>query len=226
MKICDFGLARSLATDRLQQDLILTEEVATRWYRAPEVLLGSHAYGKAADVWSMGCILGEILTGKPMFAGSSTLNQLEKILSFTGKPSRQEIESLCADNAETMIEQVSQTKQRPMSEWFKPGTPQEAVDLVWRMLQINPRKRPTAAEVLRSQYLASFSNPKEEYDSKKIIRPPVSDNTKLGLKEYRQLIYDHIRKHYRERENTQHSMHSSEPPKRQERPNTAQKERP
>ena len=57
MKICDFGLARSLLADRFSPDLVLTEEVATRWYRAPEVLLGSQNYGKAADIWSMGCIL-------------------------------------------------------------------------------------------------------------------------------------------------------------------------
>lgn len=96
MKVCDFGLARSLIADRLVHDIILTEEVATRWYRAPEVLLGSHSYGKSADIWSMGCILAEILIGKPLFPGSSTLSQIEKIILFTGKPSKQEIESLNA----------------------------------------------------------------------------------------------------------------------------------
>jgi len=99
MKICDFGLARSLIADKFNQDIILTEEVATRWYRAPEVLLGSHSYGKPADIWSMGCILAEILIGKPIFPGTSTLNQLERIVAFTGKPSKQEIESLNSETA-------------------------------------------------------------------------------------------------------------------------------
>jgi mitogen-activated protein kinase 15 len=54
----------------------LTEEVATRWYRAPEVLLGSKNYGTSADIWSIGCILAEILIGKSFFPGNSTLNQL------------------------------------------------------------------------------------------------------------------------------------------------------
>ena len=77
LKICDFGLARSLASTKSQEkDVVLTEEVATRWYRAPEVLLGSNFYDKSADVWSAGCILAEILTGKPIFPGNSTLNQL------------------------------------------------------------------------------------------------------------------------------------------------------
>lgn len=76
IKICDFGLARSLVADQADKDVILTEEVATRWYRAPEVLLGSKNYGESADVWSIGCILAEVLLGKPFFPGNSTLNQL------------------------------------------------------------------------------------------------------------------------------------------------------
>ena len=88
-----------------------------------------------------------------------------------------------------MIEQVIQTKQKPLNEWFKTGTPNEAIELVVSMLQFNPKKRPTAAELIKHPYLASFSNPREEYDSKTIIRPPISDNTKLGLKDYRSLIY-------------------------------------
>ena len=64
----------------------MTDYVATRWYRAPEVLLGSTKYNSQADMWSVGCIFGELLNGKPMFPGTSTLNQLNKILEITGKP--------------------------------------------------------------------------------------------------------------------------------------------
>lgn len=56
------------------ENAILTEYVATRWYRAPEILLGSTFYTKAVDMWSVGCILGEMINGKPIFPGSSTLN--------------------------------------------------------------------------------------------------------------------------------------------------------
>jgi serine/threonine protein kinase len=128
-----------------------------------------------------------------------------------------------------MIEQVGVVKSRPFVEWFKEGTPKEAIDLVVRMLQFNPAKRPTASEILKNHYLASFSNPREEYDSKNIVKPPISDNTKLGLKDYRALIYEHIRRCYRD-----HSAHTSlrEPPAhnslhvdshKQERPMTANK---
>ena len=86
MKVADFGLARSLPEAR--QDAgdpefkPLTDYVATRWYRAPEILLGSATYGFAVDMWALGCILGEMLVGKPIFPGTSTMNQLEKIANL------------------------------------------------------------------------------------------------------------------------------------------------
>ena len=92
VKVCDFGLVRSIATKEDSETPILTEYVATRWYRAPEILLGSQTYTKGVDMWSLGCILGEILLGKPIFPGKSTLNQLEIILDFTGKPSQEDID--------------------------------------------------------------------------------------------------------------------------------------
>ena len=72
----------------------MTEYVATRWYRAPEILLGSTKYTKAVDMWSIGCILGELVIGKALFPGTSTLNQIERVLELCGKPSAKDIESL------------------------------------------------------------------------------------------------------------------------------------
>jgi mitogen-activated protein kinase 15 len=74
-KVADFGLARSVAFQEDEGSLpVLTEYVATRWYRAPEILLGSTKYSKAVDMWSVGCILGELIIGKAVFPGTSTLN--------------------------------------------------------------------------------------------------------------------------------------------------------
>lgn len=88
LKLCDFGLARSIAVDgaQVQSNLILTDYVATRWYRGPEILLGSTLYSKAVDVWAAGCIMAELLSGAPLFPGTSTMNQLDKILEVTGRP--------------------------------------------------------------------------------------------------------------------------------------------
>ncbi len=75
IKLCDFGLVRSLLAET-EGSPILTEGVATRWYRAPEVLLGSKCYSTPADIWSFGCILYEIVAQKPLFAGNSTIEQI------------------------------------------------------------------------------------------------------------------------------------------------------
>lgn len=56
---------------------MLTDYVATRWYRAPEILLGSRMYTKGVDMWSVGCILGEMINGKPVFPGTHLLNDVE-----------------------------------------------------------------------------------------------------------------------------------------------------
>lgn len=87
--------------------LVLTEYVATRWYRAPEILLGSCKYSKAVDMWSVGCILGELIIGKAIFPGTSTLNQIERILEIHGKPNGDEIESLDSQIAWNILNQVS-----------------------------------------------------------------------------------------------------------------------
>jgi mitogen-activated protein kinase 15 len=67
-------LARSTAQQ--DEDTVMTDYVATRWYRAPEILFGSEKYTKSVDMWSVGCILAEMFTGKPLFAGTSSLNQI------------------------------------------------------------------------------------------------------------------------------------------------------
>lgn len=72
-------------------DPVLTDYVATRWYRAPELLLGSPAYNSKIDMWGLGCIIAEIYMSKPLFPGSSTLNQLQRILEITGLPTAMDL---------------------------------------------------------------------------------------------------------------------------------------
>lgn len=120
MKLADFGLARSIAPSEEdgsikffnQAPLVLTEYVATRWYRAPEILLGSTTYTKAVDMWSVGCIMGELVTGKAIFPGTSTLNQIERILELLGKPSDQDVEALDSPLAANILASVNVTKRK------------------------------------------------------------------------------------------------------------------
>ena len=109
---------------------VLTDYVATRWYRAPEILLGSQEYGCACDMWSLGCIFGEMLCGKPIFAGTSTLNQVEKIVEAIGKPNDAEVASQKSPFAEKMIDSLNVPPGDPRG-WAAvcPGSSSEQLEL-------------------------------------------------------------------------------------------------
>uniref|UniRef100_A0A8C6K8Z4 Cyclin-dependent kinase-like 2 n=1 Tax=Nothobranchius furzeri TaxID=105023 RepID=A0A8C6K8Z4_NOTFU len=80
VKLCDFGFARTIASP----SEVYTDYVATRWYRAPELLVGDIKYGKPVDVWALGCLLIEVLTGQPLFPGDSDLDQIYHIVKCFG----------------------------------------------------------------------------------------------------------------------------------------------
>jgi mitogen-activated protein kinase 1/3 len=86
LKVCDFGLARSVKTSAPsgKEQGLMTEYVATRWYRAPEIMLSFKMYTKAIDLWAVGCILAELLTGRPLFPGRDYSHQLDLILDVIG----------------------------------------------------------------------------------------------------------------------------------------------
>jgi len=80
LKLCDFGFARTMPTKMGD----MTDYVATRWYRSPELLLGSNNYGKEVDYWAIGCIMGELTDGQPLFPGESEVDQLYLIQKMLG----------------------------------------------------------------------------------------------------------------------------------------------
>jgi len=211
VKLADFGLARSVAQLEEETTPILTDYVATRWYRAPEILLGSTKYTYGVDMWSSGCILGELLGGKPMFQGTSTMNQLDKIMEITGRPIQEDVDAIQSPFAATMLESLSSVHPRSLRELFPNASP-EAEDLLIRLLQFNPSKRITAEEALRHPYVAQFHNPGDEPYCDHVITIPINDNTKYSISEYRDKLYAEIvkrkkelRRRMRERENSRGS---------------------
>lgn len=198
IKVADFGLARSVAFQGDDNDYKLSEYVATRWYRAPEILLGSSKYTKAVDMWSVGCILGELLVGKPIFQGKSSLNQIEKVLELVGKPSAEDIETIESPHAETILNSINLFKKKSFQAFFPEAT-EDAMDLIKKLLTFNPHQRITVEEALKHKYVAQFSCPEDETVMDHIIEIPLNDFTKLSTKEYRDAIYAHIAKKKRER---------------------------
>jgi len=90
LKICDFGLARGVQDPTSSQDN-LTEYVVTRWYRAPEIMVSCQEYDKKIDVWSVGCILAELLGRKPLFPGDNYIHQLDLIFGALGTPTEEDM---------------------------------------------------------------------------------------------------------------------------------------
>ncbi|EDO07401.1 Extracellular signal-regulated kinase 2 domain protein [Babesia bovis T2Bo] len=193
IKLADFGLSRSVAYDETTDEApVLTDYVATRWYRAPEILVGSTKYTKGVDMWAIGCILAELLLNKPIFPGSSTINQLSKVVAFTGMPSDEDIESLGSPFTTLMMGSLASVQNKPVKEYF-PNAPDDAVDLVVRLLQFNPKKRITTLEALNHPYVRSFHKSNDSIPVMyKAVKIPICDNVKYDVANYRRLIYKFI----------------------------------
>merc|ERR1719201_2973895 len=158
VRVCDFGLARSVVQQPdTKANPVLTDYVATRWYRPPEILLGSTSYQMGVDLWSVGCILGELLSGKPIFPGTSTMNQLDRIMQVTGYPTPEDIESMKSPFAATMLESLPKNRPKPLAEMF-PRASSEALDLLRLCFQFNPGRRISAKDALRHPYVDQFHN--------------------------------------------------------------------
>eukprot|EP00455_Lapot_gusevi_P054509 TRINITY_DN874_c0_g1_i1.p1 TRINITY_DN874_c0_g1~~TRINITY_DN874_c0_g1_i1.p1 ORF type:complete len:400 (-),score=106.06 TRINITY_DN874_c0_g1_i1:395-1594(-) len=153
LKICDFGLARGIAN----QDVELTEYVVTRWYRAPEIMCACQEYDAKIDVWSIGCILAELILRKPLFPGDDYIHQLNLIFGALGTPTDDDLDWISNEKALQYI--LSLPKQNPVSferllaTEKRPRPNPLAVDLIRRMLVFNPRNRISVEEALNHPYI-------------------------------------------------------------------------
>lgn len=160
LKICDFGLARGFGTE--EDDPTLTDYVVTRWYRAPEVVLLASEYTRAIDVWSVGCILCELIGRKPIFTGKDHLHQIRKILEVIGTPTEADMAWLPAKSpARAFIRKVPVTAKVPWNRIYERATPQ-AVEAIDRMLTFSPEKRATVHDCLVFPYFQYLHMPEDE----------------------------------------------------------------
>ncbi|XP_059496982.1 mitogen-activated protein kinase 15 [Stegostoma tigrinum] len=193
VKLCDFGLARCINQIQEEQgNAALTEYVATRWYRAPEILLASPRYTKGVDMWSIGCILGEMLLGKPLFPGTSSINQIERIMSVIPAPSKEDILSINSDYGASVVQKVLSRPRSSIDQLLPSTTPPDALDLLNKLLVFNPDCRLTAEESLSHPYVNRFHNPLKEPRLDCDIILPVNDDTQLSVGEYRNKLYEMI----------------------------------
>ncbi|KAF6109986.1 male germ cell associated kinase [Phyllostomus discolor] len=145
VKIADFGLAREL---RSQPPY--TDYVSTRWYRAPEVLLRSSVYSSPIDLWAVGSIMAELYTLRPLFPGTSEVDEIFKICQVLGTPKKSDWPE-GYQLASAMNFRFPQCVPINLKTLI-PNASNEAIQLMTEMLNWNPKKRPTASQALKHPY--------------------------------------------------------------------------
>ncbi|KAL4061708.1 kinase-like domain-containing protein [Scleroderma yunnanense] len=196
LKVCDFGLARSVKTAEPSgtETGFMTEYVATRWYRAPEIMLTFKQYTKAIDVWSVGCILAEMLSSKPLFPGRDYHHQLSLILDVLGTPTLDEFYSITTRRSRDYIRALPFRKRKPFAQLFPNANPL-ALDFLTKTLTFDPKKRLTVEEALAHPYLEAYHDPEDEP-----VAPPLDPEffefdlhkDDISREQLKELLYEEI----------------------------------
>ena len=197
LKIGDFGLARVSNQDEENSEF-LSEYVATRWYRPPEVLMNYDTYGPELDVWSVGCILAELILRKPLFPGRSTTNQIALIVDIIGSPSDEDLEQCKSRNAKRYVKGLGKKQKIPWKQVFRGKEyEEEEIDLIDKMLTWNPDKRITVEQALEHPFMEKLHDPTDEP-----VTFPIDDfefdREDIKLKELKDRLWEEVLKYHPE----------------------------
>ncbi|KAI4388239.1 hypothetical protein MLD38_000586 [Melastoma candidum] len=192
LKVCDFGLARVFFSDA-PSTLFWTDYVATRWYRAPE-LCGSFysKYTPAIDIWSIGCIFAEVLTGKPLFPGKTVIHQLDLITDLLGTPPPESISGVRNEKARRYLTRMRKKQPTPFTQRF-PNADPAALRLLQRLLAFDAKDRPTAAEALADPYFKGLSKLEREPSCSLLSKSEFEfERRRVTKEDVRELLYQEI----------------------------------
>lgn len=214
VKITDFGLSRyipqaggrgesgsappssssSASLDKGKE--LMTEYVVTRWYRPPEIMLAPNgSYNESVDMWSIGCIFGELLNRRPLFPGTDFIDQLTKVFSVLPVPATCEKRGYSVEgDALKFLESLPPCSPSAMTKTFRKASP-EAVSLLRRLLCINPERRITAKQALAHPYFKSIRQQLGEPPEFQVAKAFDFDfdNHECPLSHLKQLIQDEVK---------------------------------
>lgn len=174
LKLCDFGFARTLP----QRGGALTDYVATRWYRAPELLLAweqnGHSftnYGQAVDMWAIGCIMGELIDGQPLFPGESEIDQLYLIQRVLGPLTPEQLELFLRNPRFLGLKFPDMTRPETLEKRYLGKVTKKLIQFMKALLKMEPSERATSTECLEHAYLEGVAQPDD-------IRPPLNSGSR------------------------------------------------
>jgi serine/threonine protein kinase len=153
VKLCDFGCSK-----RLQKGEPNIQYICARYYRAPEIVLGWGNYSTAIDLWSAGCVLAELLMGKPIFPGKNSIDQLAKIIRVLGPPTPEEMVAMGQEPKRLGLKAPfsSLEKWKALRDLVPSDIPDLGIDLLVGLLQFDPEKRFTPAQIIDHPFLQNI----------------------------------------------------------------------
>ena len=159
LKLCDFGFARKISMTSTET---LTDYVATRWYRSPELLITNGYYGPEVDYWAIGCIMGELADGEPLFPGENETDQLHCIQKILGNLPQDQVDMFYKNplyNGKTLldIDRPETLERRYMGK-----LPKIAISFMKGLLELDPKKRLNGKTVFNHPYFDNFMDNKRE----------------------------------------------------------------
>lgn len=199
VKLCDFGLARVYYDHKIEQKTDnLTDYVATRWYRAPELLLGNEAYDEKIDIWSVGCVLAEMFLRKPFLMGTDWKNQLFLILELLGKPAPANIGFVENAKAREFLKNYEAKSPATFDGIFgKLKVDPQGLDLLRQLLIFDPTKRYKVEHALAHPYLAELYCPEDEPTSEPMSEFEFEfERLDLNKEQIKDCIYEEILMHH------------------------------
>ena len=156
LKLCDFGFSRKYYNQLNLDNNLMTDYIATRWYRAPEILLSNGKYGFEIDFWAIGCLMCELIDGKPIFPGKDEIDQINCISKILGNFNESDINDFCKENHFNKKEFIVVNKVLSLNDIYKGKFCDDGIDFIKQLLKVNPKERLNEKNVFLHKYYSNY----------------------------------------------------------------------
>ena len=188
LKLCDFGFARKVKLNKNNNNVdTMTDYVATRWYRSPELLLSGGIYGPEVDYWAIGCIMGELADGNPMFPGEDEVDQLDCIIKILGNLPENLINMYYENQIYNGKELLKVKKPETLEKRYLGILSPTAIDFMKGLLELDPSKRLSGENVFKHKYFSIFmknnnnnNNINNNENNEAVINNAINPNNNLN----------------------------------------------